>query len=292
MPDLRSSSPAKRALAAELRRVREISGMSADEVAGRLRWSPSKISRIETNRTGVKTPDLNRLLDLYGVDEGQRTQLTALSREPEPRGWWNAYAESIPPEYAAYISLEEHAARVLCWSPELIHGLLQTEDYANAIMEIAFGSPPSISPRVIQDRIQVRLRRQGLLTSTESRHLTFILDEGTLLRRHGSAQVMRAQLARLVEVSRLPNVTVRVLAFAGAHPLILQGSFAVLQFEPIRGTAISDVVYVEELTRSDFVDEEAGPHEYRLAFERLADVALDPDESRKLIARTAAERWS
>lgn len=292
MPDLRSSSPAKRALATELRRVREISGMSGDEVAGRLRWSPSKISRIETNRTGVKGQDLERLLDLYGADEEQRAQLTALARESEPRGWWTAYGDSIDPDYAAYISLEEHAARVRCWSPELIHGLLQTQDYASALMEIAFGSPPSISPRVIQDRIQVRIRRQGLLTSAAPKHLIFILDEGTLLRRHGSAKVMRDQLAHIERVSQLPNVTVRVLAFAGAHPLVLQGSFAVLEFAPVHNTPIGDVVYVEELTRDHFIDEEAGAHEYRFAFERLADVALDPEESRQLIARTRVERWS
>ncbi len=293
MPDLRSSSPAKRALAAELRRAREISGMSGDEVAGRLRWSPSKISRIETNRTGVKHPDLVRLLDLYRVEESQRSQLIALAAEPEPRGWWNAYAESIDPEYAAYVSLEANAAAVQCWSPELIHGLLQTGAYASEIMRLALGSPPSIPPRAIQDRIDVRLRRQELLVNPDStQQFTFILDEATLLRRHGTAQVMREQLAHLQKVSRLPRVTLRVLAFAGAHPVVNPGAFILLQFAPVHQAAISDLVYIERLLMSDFVDEEAAVHEYRVAFERLSGVALDPDASRELIAQTAAERWS
>ncbi len=291
MPDPRSSV-ANRALAAELRRLRELSGMSGDEVASRLHWSASKVSRVETNRSGIKRQDLDRLLDLYDLDEARREQLRDLAAEPEPRGWWNAYSESIDPEYSAYISLEAHASQLLCWSPELIHGLLQTQDYAREIMGIAYGSPPTIPPRKVQDRITVRMRRQELLTQEGPKHFTFILDEGTLLRRHGSPKVMRAQLARLVQVSQLPRVTVRVLAFDGAHPLIMQGSFAVLEFASVHDIPISDVVYVEELTRSDFVDDEADPHEYRLAFERLADVALDADESRQLIARTAVEQWS
>jgi transcriptional regulator with XRE-family HTH domain len=292
MPDLRSSSPAKRALAAELRRVREISGMSGDEVAGLLHWSPSKISRIETNRTGVKGPDLDRLLELYNVDNVQSRQLTALAKEPEPRGWWNAYADSIDPEYAAYISLEASASQIRWWSPEMINGLLQIEDYASELMEIIYGSPPSISPRTIQDRIDVRLRRQDLLTSPQAKHFTFILDEATLLRRHGSAQVMRDQLAQLVRVSRLPNVTIRVLAFSGVHPVVNPGGFAILEFTALHQTPISDVVYVERLLSSGFVDDDNEAHQYRLAFERLSESALSPGESSELIARTAAERWS
>jgi transcriptional regulator with XRE-family HTH domain len=291
VPDLRSSA-ANRALATELRRLRELARMSGDEVASALRWSASKVSRIETNRIGIKPADLNRLLDLYLVDDARRAQLVALAGEPELSGWWSGYGDSIATEYMAYISLEASAAKLRFWSPELIHGLLQTEEYAQAVMDIAFGSPPLLPWRTIQDRIEVRMRRQSLLTSGTSEHFTFILDEGTLLRRHGSSQVMRDQLSRLDEVSRLPDVTLRVLAFDGAHPLVMQGSFAVLEFAPIHGIDIRDVVYVEELAHSDFIDDEPGPHEYRLAFERLADVALDPDESRALIARTRSERWS
>jgi transcriptional regulator with XRE-family HTH domain len=290
MPDLRSSSPAKRALAAELRRMREISGMSGDEVAGRLHWSPSKISRIETNRTGVKGPDLNRLLDVYDVDEAHRGQLSNLANEPDRRGWWNAYSESIGPEYTAYISLEDHAAQLQCWSPELIHGLLQTEEYAQAIMAVAFGSPPSIPPRTIQDRIQIRLRRQEKLIG--SKRITFILDEAALLHQYGTAAVMRHQLAQLVQVSKLPDIHVRVLPFNGPHPVVSPGAFAILEFAPVHDTTVSDIVYVELLTRDELLDQEADAYQYQLAFDRLSRVALDPDESRQLIKRTAEERWS
>ena len=215
MPDLRSSSPAKRALAAELRRMRELTGMSADEVAKQLHWSASKISRIETNRTGVKGPDLHRLVDLYNADDSQRSQLTSLAAEPERRGWWNAFADSIDPEYAAYVSLEHHASQLHCWSPELIHGLLQTGEYAGEIMAVAFGDPPSISPRTIQDRIDIRLRRQDQIISSEHKRINFILDEAALLHQYGSATVMRRQLGHILDVSELPNTTVRIVPFSG-----------------------------------------------------------------------------
>lgn len=290
MPDL-LSSPVHRALAAELRRLRELTGMPGDEVAARLKWSASKVSRIETHHSAVKQRDLDRLLDLYGVDDARRAQLAALAAEPEPRGWWNAYTDSIDSEYISYIAVEESASKVLCMSPELVHGLLQTEAYASAIMDVAYGSPPSIPPRMIRDRIDIRLRRQQLLGSP-GRKFTFVLDEATLLRRHGSAEVMRRQLAHIEQTSRLHGVTIRVLALDGNHPAANPGAFAILVFEPVHDTTVSDMVYRERLLASELVEEEAVTHGYRLAFERLSAAALDPDASRELIARTAAERWS
>src|SRR5258708_26977180 len=143
MPEL-PSSVVGRALAAELRRLREHAGLSGDEVAEQLGWSGSKISRIETHRTGVKPGDLDQLLEKYRVDEAQWRQLKALATEQEARGWWVVYANTFPPGYIAYINLEDSAASIHCWSPELVHGLLQTEDYARATMATAFGSPPVV----------------------------------------------------------------------------------------------------------------------------------------------------
>jgi transcriptional regulator with XRE-family HTH domain len=289
MPDLRSSSPVKRALAAELRRLREMSGMSGDEAAAALRWSASKISRIEMNRTGVKPADLRRMLELYGADEARRRNLAELAAEPEPRGWWNAYADSIDPAYAAYVALEESAVQLWCWSPEMIHGLLQSEPYAREIIERTSGS---ISARTTQDRVDIRLRRQRLLTNSAPKSFTFVLDEATLLRRHGSPGVMRAQLADLNRVSELPNVTIQVLAFDGIHPVVNPGSFAILEFAQVHDTQISDVVYVERLLNSDFVENDHEAHEYRTAFERLSEAALGPGESRQLIEQTVTGHWS
>ena len=290
MPDLRISA-AKRALAGELRRLRELANMSGDEVASELHWSASKVSRIETNRIGIKPADLARLLDLYGADDARRNQLIALSAEPEPPGWWNAYADSIASEYAAYISLETSATELRFWSPELIHGLLQTEDYANAIMEIHAPAVAHPAPSTIRRRVEVRMRRQDLLTSPDRKQFSFILDEATLLRRYGDHDLMRRQLLHINELSRLPNVTIRVLAFSGHHPVLSLGPFALLQFAPLHGIAITDVVYIEQLTRNDIIDHDEAAYEYRLAFDRISHEALDQEASRQLIAQIAQERW-
>jgi transcriptional regulator with XRE-family HTH domain len=296
MPDLRTS-PSHRALAAELRRLRDRAVLSGDEVASELHWSASKVSRIETNRIGIKIADLNKLLDLYNersdlplVDDNRRGQLIALASEPEPRGWWNGYADSIAPEYAAYISLEASASEIRCWCPEMIQGLLQTEEYANAIMEIP-ALAGSLTPGTKQRRIEVRMRRQDMIRTAEERQFIFILDEAALLHRYGDAEAMRRQLVTLNEVSQLPNVSIRVLALAGPHPVFGPGSFTLLQFAAVHGTQISDVVYIEQLTRNDFIEDEEATHEYRLLFEHITREALDEDASRELIARTAQERW-
>lgn len=281
-----------RALAAELRRLRELAGKSGDEVASELAWSASKVSRIETYKTAVKLRDLDRLLTLYRVDDERRAQLTALASEPEPRGWWTAYGESIDPDYAVYISLEHSAASIKCWSAELIHGLLQTEEYAKAIMSVGSGHPTIIPPGEIQRRVEVRLHRQELLTGPDPKEISFVLDESTLLHRFGTPEVMHEQLARLLELSQLPNVTIQVLAFGGPHPIPTPGGFTVLEFVPVHGTTLGDVVYTEALTRNLFTDEEISTYEYRLAFDRLTAQALNPEDSRALITRVAEERWS
>jgi len=263
--------------------------MHGDVVAERLGWSASKVSRIETHRTGVKRHDLDQLLDLYGADEATRDRLTALADAQDPRGWWTAYAATFPASYVAYIGLEDSAVTLHSWSPELIHGLLQTEDYSAATMRSAFGSPPRVPPGEIQRRVEARLRRQELL-SRASREFVFILDEAALRHRLGSPETMRAQLAHLRRISSLPNVTIRVLPFTAAYPIGPCG-FAILGFAPVHGTVLGDIVYVEHLTGQSFFESEADTYEYRLAFEQLHAGALDPDASMQLVADTARQVW-
>jgi transcriptional regulator with XRE-family HTH domain len=289
VPDLPSSA-VRRALAAELRRLRELAGISGDDVAAHLGWSGSKVSRIETHRTGIKPSDLDLLLDLYQVDDEQRGRLRALADEQEARGWWSAYASTLAPEYIAYIGLEAAAATVSCWSPELIHGLLQTYDYAQATA-VVFGDPPTASPREIQRGIEARLQRQGMLTHADSKQFHFVLDEAALRHRFGTSTIMRAQMLHLDRVSRLPSVTVQVLSFAGTYPLG-PGGFALLEFADVHGVKPTDVVYIEHLTGNSFVEQEREAYEYKLAFQRLTAEALDEDASRKLIRRVAREIWS
>ena len=192
---------------------------------------------------------------------------------------------------------ELYQPRGKCRAPALlvtrpIHGLLQTQDYADAIMEILLASYPLMPPTAIRRRVEVRMRRQELLTGPAGQRFTFVLDEAVLHHRYGSAEVMHNQLLRLNEVSLSPDVTIRVLAFAGRHPAVSPGAFALLEFAPVHGTAIGDVVYMEHLTGHSFVDDDTETHQYRQAFEQLNRESLDEEASRQLIAQIAAEEWA
>jgi transcriptional regulator with XRE-family HTH domain len=293
MPEYGSPTVRRRRLAAELRRLREGADLTGEDVAAQLGWSASKVSRIETYRTGIKTADLASLLKLYGVAGPHQAELLALAREPRRKGWWEAYSDALPEEYAAYIVLEAEAELIHCWSPQLVHGLLQTADYARAVIEGHMESTVGIAPGKIRQRVETRLARQQAVTGDRRLGLSVVLDQSVLLRKVGDERIMREQLEHLIDLSRLANVTVRVLSFAGSHP-IGTGAFALLHFAPVPGIAQSpDVVYVEQLGRTAlYVEDEDEVFEYRLALAKLTDKSLDPEQSRQLMTRVAEETWS
>jgi transcriptional regulator with XRE-family HTH domain len=293
MPERGSLTIGRRRLAAELRRLRELANLTGDDVADQLGWSGSKVSRIELNRIGVKSADLTKLLDLYGVGGAHRAELLGLAQAPRSKGWWEAYADVVSAEYAGYIELEAEAETALCWSAQLVHGLLQTEDYMRAAMESHVEWMPVTPSGRIRRLIEVRLARQRLVTEDKSLNLSVVLDESVLLRRMGQARVMRRQLEHLLSVSGLPNLTLRVLPLAGTHP-IGTGSFTVLAFPPVLAVEPpADAVYLEQLVRNEvYADKEDEVYQYRVAFERLTAGSLDPDQSRELIARAAGETWA
>jgi transcriptional regulator with XRE-family HTH domain len=293
VPEPRSLKISRRRLAAELRRLRDLSGQTGDEVAAELGWSGSKISRIELNRSEVKLRDLIRLLDHYEVDGDQRAELLAVASGHRVRGWWEAYSDVVQSGYAAYIELESEAQEARCWSSQLIHGLLQTEDYTRAIMQSHEGWMELTSPGWIRRLIEVRVARQRLVTEKQSLTLSVVLDESVLLRQQGTATIMRGQLEHVADLSRLPNVIVRILPLAGAHP-VGTGSFSLLVFPPVLGADnAEDAVYLEQLTRNELLaDDEAEVHQYRRAFDQLVRSAMEPDASRELISRVARDKWS
>jgi transcriptional regulator with XRE-family HTH domain len=293
VPERGSLKIGRRRLAAELRRLRDHSGLTGDEVAAQLGWSGSKISRIELNRSEIKASDLIRLLDLYGVGGEQRAELLTVAQGRRVRGWWEAYSDAVQPGYASYIELESEAQEARCWSSQLVHGLLQTEDYSRAVMQSHEGWMELTSPGLIRKLIEVRMVRQHLVTEKQSLGLHVVIDESVLLRQLGTPQIMREQLERLVTLSRLPNVTMQVLPLAGEHP-VGTGSFVLLVFPPVLDAdSDEDAVYIEQLTRNElYADDEAEVHHYRSAFEQLAQKALSPAASRELASRVASEVWS
>jgi len=282
LPAKRPPSVRARQLAAEIRRLREVKRLTGEEAAVQLGWSASKISRIETGRSPVTVSDLRRLLDLYQVPRSRRDRLIDLARTADQRGWWDAYADTLPEGYSAMIALEAAAESVRQYDPSLVPGLLQTEAYMEEIVRSSLLVEP---PEVVAQRVEVRLTRQAVLTRNEDPlELTAVLDEACLRRQAGGRGVMREQLLHLAEMSARPNITLQILPFSkGSHPA-MAGGFTILRFP---GVIESSVVYLDNMTSDIFVEREDEVHHYRLAFDRLREIALEPPQSVKLITQIA-----
>lgn len=287
MTDYGSPSIRRRQLAAELRRLRERSGLNGDEAAAQLGWSGSKISRIELHRTGIKIADLRRLLDIYGVRDIQRDELLALARESSRTSWIEAATASFPPEYAAYIYAEAEAREVWNWEPLVVPGLLQTADYARAVMrgwQSMFNLPPGNTDR----RVDTRTLRQRALHREQPLQLSAVLDESVLHRRFGDSAVMRDQLQSLLEASQSSNIQLHIFPMNSDYP-IATGPFSIMKFSQIFDLALHDLVVVEQLTGSYYLEDEEETHKYGVTYQHLIKNALDHDASRAAIAKAARD---
>jgi hypothetical protein len=251
--------------------------MTCEEAAARLECSPSKISRMETGRVGIHPRDVRDLLELYGADEEQCAALLVIAREARERGWWHSFFGVLPKLYLTFIGLEAEACRVRTYEPQLIPGLLQTEAYARALRH---REPLRRVPEETESFIAARMARQSNLTRDDPLDLWAIVDEAAVRRLVGGKDVMRDQLRHILEVALLPNVTVQVIPFAaGAHPA-MEGPFTLLEFPD---PADPQLVYLENLVTSLFLEQEQEVSRYRLVFEHAVPIALSPEESRKLI---------
>lgn len=285
MADRRGPTIRRRRLAAELRRFRTIAELTLEQAATRLGdgWSYSKLSRVETGRLGISAADLTRLLDLYGVAGSRREPLLRLARSARARGWWDAYSAGLPGDYVSYIELESEASGLRCFDAGMINGLMQTEDYARAVIEAALMAlvPPAETDR----RVDVRLTRQRLLTRDgDPLQITSVISEAALRRVAGSHATMRAQYRHLLDLARLPNVALAVLPeAAGAHPA-MTGSFEIMEFP---GPHDQAVVYVETMNGNLFIESDSDVYRYLLAFDHLRSMALGPAESTAYLGRLA-----
>jgi hypothetical protein len=248
-------------------------------VATALGWSESKLSRIETAHTGISEPDLDRLLTAYGVPVEDRNRLRELARRGRARAWWTPYRSSVPDPYDEYVALEAEAVLIAEWEAQVVPGLLQTDEYARAVIEVGADVEDT---GTIQRRLALRMARQAVLTRDPPPTLQIILDEAVLHREVGGPAVLHRQLGRLVEASRRPGVELLILPFsAGAHAGQTE-SFMVLEFEP--GTR-APVVHIEGLTGGLF---RVKPNEidvYQDALDDLRERALSAEESRTAIAQ-------
>lgn len=280
MPDHGSPTVRRRRLGQELRRLRERADLTGDQVAARLGWSAAKISRIETARTSPRMSDVEALLVIYMVDSRQRQELLALHRDATRKGWWEDYRDSLPKEYTTFLGLEAEATTARDWEPQVVPGLFQTEAYVRAMMESGQRSTLE-APGGVRSRIEVRMaRQQAVLRSESPLAISVVLEESVLLRRFGDDEVMREQLRRLIEVSELPNVELRVLPLDADHP-INTGAFSHLKLPDFH-----DVVYLEALLGGRLIEDEAIVYRYEVAFDYLETKALDVEDSRRLLEKS------
>ncbi|MFE7232183.1 helix-turn-helix domain-containing protein [Streptomyces sp. NPDC002405] len=272
----------RRRLGQELRRLRELKGMTAEEVAERLLVSQSKISRLENGRRSISQRDVRDLCGVYEVEDHRIVDsLMQMAKDSRQQGWWHSFGD-IP--YSVYIGLETDAASLRIYDPQVVPGLLQTRQYAEALIS---GALPETAPADIEKRVQVRMRRQERISAADNPlRLWTVLDEAALRRVVGSPALMREQLEHLVEQSQMPHVTVQVIPFdMGAHPG-LNGQYAILEFPD---TADSSVVYIEGVTSDLYLEKANDVQKYSVMYEHLRAQALNVEQSRQFIANIAKE---
>ncbi|MDQ0684455.1 MULTISPECIES: helix-turn-helix transcriptional regulator [Streptomyces] len=270
----------RRRLGQELRRLRELKGMTAEEVAERLLVSQSKISRLENGRRSISQRDVRDLCGVYEVEDQRMVDsLMEMAKDSRQQGWWHAFGD-VP--YSVYIGLETDAASLRVYDPQVVPGLLQTRQYAEALIS---GALPETAQTEIDKRVQVRVRRQERVSSGENPlRLWSVMDESALRRVVGGRELMRDQLEHLVEQSQLPHVTVQVIPFEmGAHPG-LNGQYAILEFPD---TADSSVVYIEGVTSDLYLEKPNDVQKYSVMYEHLRAQALNVEQSRQFIADIA-----
>ena len=274
----------RRRLGTELRKLRESNGYKLEEVAAQLGVAPSTLSRIETGKAPTKSAYLNQMLEMYGVaDPAQRQVLIDMAREGHRKGWWAAYDDVLPSGFDIYVGLEAETAAVRGYENSAVHGLLQTPDYARAVVREVF---PRYTVEQIERLVDLRIQRQHRLDDDPPLELWAILDEAVVRRPVGGGTVMRDQLEHLLLMAERPGLTLQVLPFScGAHAGH-GGPFSILEF-PNRSD--SEVAYVESVAGFLYLEKDREVRARTEAFDRLRAAALAPGASTDMIAQIAHE---
>jgi transcriptional regulator with XRE-family HTH domain len=274
----------RRRLGTELRKLRESNGYKLEEVAAQLGVAASTLSRIETGKAPTKSAYLNQMLEMYGViDPAQRQVLVDMAREGHRKGWWAAYDDVLPSGFDIYVGLEAETAAIRSYEISVVPGLLQTPDYARAVIRETF---PRHSADQLERLVDLRIQRQHRFDDDPPLELWAILDEAVVRRPVGGPVVMRGQLEHLLEMAARPGMTLQVLPFScGAHAGHA-GPFSILEF-PNRTD--SEVAYVESVAGILYLEKDREVRARTDAFDRLRAAALAPGTSADLIAQVASE---
>jgi hypothetical protein len=274
----------RRIVGAQLRRLRESSGVTRREACASIGIGESKLGRAETGRVGLEEHDVKQLLELYGIhDEHERDALLALVREANRPGWLQAYSGAMPAWFRPYVDLEEAAQVIRTYEVQFVPGLLQTEEYTRAVIT---QNRTKVTEDEVARRVELRLRRQRILTAPNPTRLWAVIDEAALWRPIGGAEVMRAQLRALLDAARLQHITVQVMPFRVGGHAGEAGAFTILRFpEP----ELHDIAYVEQLTGAMYLERDDDMDHYGAAMERLCVQSASPEESMDLISKIIRE---
>lgn len=285
MEDSASPLVLRRRLRTELRAARLKRDLTQDQVARAMDWSLSKMNRIEKAKTGISTNDLKALLPFYGItDSSQTEELLDLARAARQPGWWRHYSDVAPPVLLELIDYESAASGVRQFETTFVPGILQTEEYASAVLQV-FYDEESVSEKVAA-LVDLRTRRRGLLTSQNAPNFVFVLDESVIVRLVGSQSATSQQLEHLVNMAKLPNVTIQIVPFrAGLHPG-MKGPFEVVEFDD---TPDENIVFVEEQNGNFISDEPKETGSYIEAFRRIRGKSLSPTDSISRLLEAASE---
>jgi hypothetical protein len=271
-------------LGAQLRRLRESRSISREDAGWEIRASGSKISRMELGRVSFKERDVSDLLTLYGVgDPKEREALLSLAQQANSPGWWHHFSDILPGWFQSYLGLEAAATLIRTYEIQFVPGLLQTADYARAVILLGHAGADADE---IERRIDLRRQRQQILHRPDPPQLWVVIDEAVLRRPIGGVEVMKAQIEHLIEASKLPNVRMQIIPFLAGGHAAAGGPFAILRFpEP----ELPDVVYVEQLTSAIYLDKREDVDHYAIAMERVCIDAEPPNHTLEILQKLLTE---
>jgi hypothetical protein len=266
-------------LGAQLRRLREAASISREDAGYHIRASGSKISRMELGRVSFKERDVSDLLEFYGItDAGERDKLLQLTHEANAPAWWQKYQDVVPDWFAVYVGLEEAAQLIRIYEVQFVPGLLQTEEYARAVVQ---QGAPGLDPAEVERRVAVRMGRQQLLTKDDPPKMWAIVDEAALRRPMGGREVLTAQIERLMDAVSESTITLQIMPFRYGGHAAEGGAFTIMRFPE---ADLPDMVYMEYLTGALYLDKPDEVERYAAVMERLSVAGTSPDKTREILA--------
>jgi hypothetical protein len=271
-------------LGGQLRRMREAAKISRADAGWQIRASESKVSRMELGRVGFKERDVSDLLELYGLtDETERVRLMELARAANNPGWWSRYGDVMPNWFANYVGLEVAAKLIRTYEVLFVPGLLQTEAYARAVVQLGKTYLP---PAEIEQRVALRVTRQQILTRANPARLWVVIDESVLRRPIGGRDAMCEQIEQLLKVSQQPNVTLQVMPFSSVGYPGAGGAFTIMRFPE---GDLPDVVYIEHAASALFLDKLEDLDEYAAIMEALTIAAAPVSDTPRILQDALTE---